>query len=241
MKKVFFALVVSFFLSGTVFATPSTIIWIPSTDFQPYKKVHLGFDTYMKTKKNNGTREPSVINNGITVGVLPYEKIQAEVGIDQRIVGAEPADSNPLYFNFKLGTPEDSISKGMPAFAIGGYDFGTKKDVTDYNLLYALVSKTFYIGRLSAGYFVGNSKLLLDDNGNKDNKGVLLSYDRTMSEISDKLWFAVDYQATKSGYGALSAGFSWKFAPNVSVIFGYDIYNNSNYKPTATIQVDIDF
>lgn len=241
MKKSLLVGIMMLILAGNVFATPSTQIWIPSTDVQPFKKIHLGFDTYMKTEKNNGVREPSVINNGITVGVLPYEKIQAEIGIDQRIVGSEPADSNPLYLNFKLATPEDSIFKGSPAVAIGGYDFGTKRDVTDNNIMYALIAKTFFIGRFSAGYFTGNDKLLLDSNGNKDNNGILLSWDRTMSEISDKLWFAVDYQGTKSGYGALSAGFSWKFSSNVSVIFGYDIYNNSNLKPTATIQVDIDF
>ncbi len=228
--------------SNFALATPSTQIWIPSPDIQAFKVFHYGLDTYMKTKKqNNGTREPSVINNGITIGVLPFEKIQAEVGIDHRIVGTEPYDSNPLYFNFKIGTFEDSLFKGSPSIAAGGYDFGTKKDLTDNNILYAIAGKTFFIGRFCVGYFSGNSKLLLDDKGEKDNSGLLLSWDRTMKEISDKLWVAVDYQGTKSGYGALSAGFGWKFAEKVGVIFGYDIYNNSNLKPTATIQLDVDF
>jgi hypothetical protein len=241
--KLFTAVVTAVLMfAGLAQATPSTQIWIPSTDVQGFKIFHLGFDTYMKTKKqSDGTREPIVIDNGITVGVLPFEKIQAEIGIDQKVTGTEPADSNPLYFNLKVGTPEDSLFKGSPALAIGGYDLGTKKDVTNNNIIYALAAKTFYMGRVSAGYFTGNDKLLLDDKGEKDNKGVLLSWDRTMKEISDKLWFAVDYQGTKSGYGALSAGVSWKFSDKISVIFGYDVYNNSDLKPTATIQVDIDF
>lgn len=245
MKQVnFFSAVVTAVImyAGMVHATPSTQIWIPSTDVQGFKVFHLGFDTYMKTKKqSDGTREPSVINNGITVGVLPLEKIQAEVGIDQRITGTEPADSYPIYFNLKVGTPEDALFKGAPALAVGGYDFGTKKDVTNSDIIYAIAAKTFAIGRFSAGYFIGNEKLLLDDKGEKDNKGILLSWDRTMKEISDKLWFAVDYQGTKSGYGAVSAGVAWKFTDKIGVIFGYDVYNNSNLKPTATIQVDIDF
>lgn len=244
MKKgrCFLAVLAVIFFASLAQATPSTQIWIPSPDIQKFKVFHLGFDTYMKTeKKSDGTREPSIINNGITVGILPYEKIQAEVGIDQRIVGSEPYDSNPLYFNLKIGTSEDTLFKGAPAIAIGGYDFGTKKDLTDNNIVYLIGGKTFEIGRFCVGYFVGNSKLLLDDKGEKDNKGILLSWDRTMKEISDKLWFAIDYQGTKSGYGALSAGLSWKFADNVGVIFGYNIYNNNTLKPTATIQVDIDF
>ena len=49
-----------------------------------------------------------------------------------------------------------------------------------------------------------------------------------MPEISDKLWLAVDYQGGQNYLGALNVGFSWAFSKNVSVIFGYDIYNNKN-------------
>ena len=84
-----------------------------------------------------------------------------------------------------------------------------------------------------------------DASGNfkSDEKGVLLSWDRTMTEISDKLWLAVDYQGSKSALGALSFGASWAFAKNVSVILGYDVYNNKKVagQNTATIQVDINF
>ena len=83
-----------------------------------------------------------------------------------------------------------------------------------------------------------------DRNGAKgDDNGLLVSWDRTMSEISDKLWVAVDYQGGKNAYGATSVGFSWAFAKNVSVIFGYDIWNNKDRagQNTATVQVDINF
>ncbi|HEY6011150.1 MAG TPA: hypothetical protein VIX18_06735, partial [Nitrospirota bacterium] len=243
MKKIALMLGLALFASSAAFATPSTQIWIPSTDIQPFGKVHFGFDEYIKARRIDGaTREPNVINNGITVGVLPMEKVQVEVGIDQRALGTEPYDSNPYYFNAKIGTPEDSLFKGSPAIALGGYDFGTKKDLTDNNILYALAAKTLgKVGRISAGYYQGNDKLLLDKNGQKDEKGVLLSWDRTISELSDKLWLAVDYMGGENAYGALSYGVAWKFAPNVGVILGMDKYNNENYKSTYTVQVDIDF
>ena len=243
MKKFVLILGVMLLAAGAAHATPSTQIWIPSTDIQPFKKVHFGFDQYIKTTRTDaGTRETSVINNGITVGVLPFEKVQAEVGIDQRSVSLEPYDSNPLYFNVKVGTPEGALFKDSPAIAIGGYDFGTKKDLTDFNLIYGLVAKTLGpVGRVSVGYYVGNDKLLLDKDGAKDEAGILASWDRTMSEISDKLWLAIDYQGAENGYGATSFGAAWKFAPNVGVIVGYDIFTNDALEPTATFQVDIDF
>ncbi len=225
---------------GIAYATPSTQIWIPSTDIQPFKKFHFGVDTYIKTQSQNGTTEPTVTNVGLTVGVLPLEKFQMEIGIDYRDIGND--HTYPIYFNAKIGVPEDALFKGSPALAAGGFDFGTKNNMTDYNIFYGLVAKTIgKLGRFSAGYYTGNDDLLKDINGNDDNHGVLLSWDRTMSEISDKLWAAIDYQGGENSYGALSFGVAWKFAPNVGVIFGYDIFNESTYKPTATIQLDIDF
>lgn len=233
-------LVLFILFAGSAYATPSTHIWIPSQDIQPFKKIHFGLDTYIKTQSQDGVTEPTVTNLGLTAGVLPFEKIQMELGIDYRDIGGVHTD--PLYFNAKLGAPEDALFKGSPALVIGGYDFGTKKDATDYNIVYGMAGKTIGdFGRVCVGYYTGNNKLLVDINGVKDNSGIMFAWDRTISEISDKLWAAIDYQGGKNGYGALSFGASWKFAPNVSVIFGYDIYNESRYKPTATIQLDIDF
>ncbi|HAM33256.1 MAG: hypothetical protein A2X91_03840 [Deltaproteobacteria bacterium GWB2_65_81] len=255
MTRAFRLAVAAFALCGlaatVASATPSTQIWIPSTDIQPYKSFHLGFDTYIRANSNaDGSRTAPVVVIGPTVGILPYPKIQAEVGFDVISAGGD-LDKYPLYFHGKLGTPEDTLFKASPAIAVGGYNFGTKSgDVrngelaTTQNLVYGLVAKNLpVIGRLSAGYFTGNKKVLLDENGNSDEKGVLLSWDRTLTEISDKLWVAVDYQGTNSALGALSFGASWAFAKNVSVILGYDIYNEKRTggENTVTMQLDINF
>lgn len=232
-------------------ATPSTQVWIPSTDVQAFKTVHLNFDTYIRDRSNeDGSRTAPVVVIGPTVGILPFRKIQAEVGFDLISAGGD-ADKHPLYGHFKLGTPEDSLFKLSPAVAVGGYNFGTKSgDVrngelaTNQNLVYGLVAKTIpVVGRLSAGYFVGNKKVLVDENGSSDENGVLLSWDRTMTEISDKLWLAVDYQGSNSAVGALSFGASWAFAKNASILLGYDIYNENatGGENTVTLQVDINF
>ncbi|MEW6720235.1 MAG: hypothetical protein AB1346_07285 [Thermodesulfobacteriota bacterium] len=236
-------------VASTASATPSTQIWIPSTDVQPYKTFHLNFDTYVRAHSNDdGSRTAPVVVIGPTVGILPFEKIQAEVGFDVISQGG-PLDRYPLYFHGKLGTPEGSMFKHSPALAVGGYNFGTHsgdvrlgETATNQNLVYGLAAKTLpVVGRLSAGYFAGNKKVLLDQNGLSDEKGVLLSWDRVMTEISDKLWLAVDYQGTDSALGALSFGASWAVAKNVSVILGYDIYNEklTGGQNTVTLQVDI--
>ncbi len=246
-----FLLLALAFSGSVVLGTGSTQIWIPSTDFQKFKTFHLGLDNFIRLK-NQGTdsRGAGVYDLGLTTGILPFEKFQAEVGIDYLTMGDGIYDKNPVYFNLKMGTPENALFKGAPAIAFGGYNFGTKSNLTNYNVAYALMAKTIpVLGRISAGYYTGNSKVLVDENMKKSNCGLLLSWDRAMTEISDKLWFAVDYQSGKNYLGSLNLGFSWSFTSNVSVIFAYDIYNNKNVAYNTkdlnvnafTTQVDINF
>ncbi|MBT0653566.1 hypothetical protein [Geomobilimonas luticola] len=233
--------------TGAALATPSTQVWIPSTDVQAFGTAHLNFDTYIRTSKN-GPVSNNYIVAGPTVGVLPFEKVQAEVGFDYIDGGTSSGtDQSPIYFHGKLGTPEGSLFNHSPAIAVGIYNMGTKTGgtaMTKQNIAYGLLAKTIpVVGRISAGGYHGSSTVLLDENGKSANDGVMLSWDRTMSEISDKLWVAVDYMSGKNANGALNFGVSWAFAKNVSVIFGYDIYNNAmtGGKNTFTTQVDINF
>jgi hypothetical protein len=181
---------------------------------------------------------------------LPFEKFQGEIGVDYLYMGDNNYDDYPIYFNAKIGFPEGAMFKNSPAIALGAYNFGLKKNLTNYNIIYGEIAKTIPIlGRLSVGYYTGNETVLVDENLKKANSGILLSWDRAMTEISDKLWLAADYQGGNSFLGAFSFGASWSFSKNVSVIFGYDIYNNKNaYYNTNnqnansfTAQVDINF
>ena len=251
MKKLLIICLVLCSLSNELtFSTPSTQIWIPSTDFQKWKTMHLGLDNYIRTSNISGVRGAGIFDAGFTTGLLPFEKFQGEIGVDYLYMGDSNYDNHPIYFNAKIGFPEDAFFKGFPAIALGAYNFGLKTNLTNYNIVYGEIAKTIPIlGRLSVGYYTGNDKVLVDENLKKANNGVLLSWDRTMTEISDKLWLAVDYQGGKNYLGALSFGASWAFSKNVSVIFGYDIYNNKNaYYNTSnqnantfTAQVDINF
>ncbi len=70
----------------------------------------------------------------------------------------------------------------------------------------------------------------------------MLAWERTIPEISDRLWLCVDYMGTKSAYGTLNFGGSWKFTNNMAVLVGYDLYNERRMSPnTLTIQADVDF
>jgi hypothetical protein len=225
-------------------ATATTLIWAPSTDIQVFKKVHLTSDFYVPTENNSdGSKALTITNLGLTAGVLPFKKLNAEVGFDHK--SGTGVDNYPMYFNTKVGIPEEAYGKLFPGLVAGIYDVGTKADKTDFNVWYFRAGKTisvkdFSLGRFSAGYFQGNAQLLTY-NGKESNEGVLIGWDRAVPEISDRLWFCVDYQGSKSAYGAMNVGFSYKVAENVYALFGYDIYNNKDLANTFTAQIDIDF
>ena len=251
--------------SGVAMATPSTQIWIPSTDVKGFKDIHIDVDNYMRfsPKPDAG---PNYYNLGLSAGVLPSENIKLEVGVDMLMTGFQndnPYDNHPFYFNAKMGTPEDAFGvKGLPAFAIGAYNLGTydKPEVgvsTRQNIVYGLVGKTLpVIGRLSAGGYYGSSRALAtagNPRGTKNNSGVMASWDRSMPEISDKLWLAVDYMSGNNANGEISVGGSWAFSKQVSLIVGVVFFNPfynvsaadngliPGGKPALTTQLDIAF
>jgi len=265
LRAFILAMALTVTVTGMALATPSTQIWIPSTDIQPFMVGHLNIDNYFRSSgvakaPPNGaaTRDANVMDIGPTVGILPFEKIQAEVGFDYLVIANDPNDNHPFSGNFKIGTPEDSLFKFSPAIAAGMYNVGpTNYDkaragliTSGQNIAYALAAKTLpefggvpSLGRLSVGYYHGSQRALTDTNGKSANDGVLASWDRTMTEISDKLWLAVDYMSGNNVDGAISVGASWAFSKNVSVIFGYDIWKEKALagNNTFTTQLDINF
>ncbi len=249
LHNIFSSVTVVLMIAVCAMATSTTHIWGPSTDVQSFNLWHITADCYQpvqldKDANGIGTRLSPVTNLGLTVGVLPFEKVQMEVGVDHK-AGFGSLDTYPMYGNAKIGIPEDAFGKGFPSLAAGAFDLGTKTDMTDFNVLYGKVAKTLpVVGRISVGYYSGNKKLLLDSKGEKSNAGTMVAWERTMTEWSDKLWLCAEYMGGKSSYGTTNFGFSWKFADNVSMLFGYDIMNDKDLlgaENMVTAQVDIDF
>lgn len=265
-----FALVVVWLATGaaTALATPSAQIWIPSTDTQAYQTVRLEIDNYVrasgtKDSATPGARDPNIVDVGLTVGVLPFKALQMEVGFDYLVTANDPNDQHPWSGNLKLATPEDSLFGYSPALAVGLYNGRPVKDIASndapsvasgQNIVYGLVARTVpalgalpSLGRFSAGYYRGAKRALVDDpdpaRAKPANDGVLLSWDRTMKEISEKLWLGVDYQGGDNVDGSCNLGFSWNFTPKVSILIGYDLYTRKNQAGgnTLTSQVNISF
>jgi hypothetical protein len=215
------------FSAEGAFATASTQIWNPSTDIQKTGTVHFGIDNYFSIADNAGKPFQIYPDLGVTVGVWKY----LEVGVDM----IQPSP-DPFYLNLKLGLPE---SGRFPALAIGAFNLGTKKDITNYNMVYGAAAKTLpAIGRLTVGYYRGmNENLFLDENGKVAKQGLIATWDKA---LTDKIWACIDYASGDNWYGSLSVGGSYAFAPNASVIVGYVIFNNSGVVPNNALTTQLD-
>jgi hypothetical protein len=227
-------------------ATPSTTYWTPATtDIQPYGVLHLGVDNYFtifKEAEDGGSALPT--DAGLTIGILPFESLQMEVGVDL----IEPTD-DPISFNAKLGTPEGSLFNGSPALNIGIFNAGTEDGVTDQDIVYGLVGKTIpYLGRLHFGPYIGNGDSLIDADGDAANKGVMIGYDRGFLPFTDRegnefnrLIFAADYASGNNSIGGGGFGLYYFFTKDISLLTGPVWFNESeiNGEWKWTIQLDI--
>lgn len=214
------------------FAAPSAQINIPSTDAKGLAEAAISLTTYTRfsDKADAGTNSYLV---GVESGLLPFEAVRLEIGVDYMTTGTDsPSDAHPFYFNAKLATAEDLGCKGMPAFAVGIYNVGTydKPEIgvsTRQNIAYGLAAKTVpVVGRISAGGYVAAERAArTSGNPRNNNSGVMVSWDRTISELSDKLWLGADYMSGNNADGEISFGASWSFTKQVSLLAGVVWYN----------------
>jgi hypothetical protein len=228
----------------TALAGPTAQIMIPSTDVKALKEVAGGF-TYIGRFSSKADAGASSYDIWVTTGLLPFENLKLEVGFDyitSDLQNDNFADKHPFYFNTKLGTPEDVFGiKGLPAFAVGIFGLGTydkpeRGESTRQNIVYGLVAKTIpVIGRLSAGGYFGAKRALATAYNPIDtnmNSGIMASWDRSMTEVSDKLWIGVDYMSGNNASGALNVGASWAFSKQVTLLVGA-LFFNPFYNPSG--------
>jgi hypothetical protein len=232
-------IVSALFTSG--FSTPSTEFWTAGTaDIQPFGIVHVGVDNYFTIFRKAADGAGGFPTDlGITVGVLPFSKVQLEIGVDLM----EPTDF-PLLFNAKLGTPEGSFGSWSPSLAVGIFNVGTEKDVTTMNVMDVAIGKTIpVIGRLFIGGYLGDKTVI----GGETNKGITLAWDRYFIPAKgasgtdyNKLMLCADWASGKNYYGAGGAGIAYFFNENVSILTGPAIFNDEslNGKWKWSIQFD---
>lgn len=215
-------------------AGPTAQINIPSTDAKAFKETTINISNYFRLS-NAPDAGGNIYNAGVVTGLLPWEQLRLEAGVDYTTAGGgSKADAHPFSFNAKLATVENAGINGMPAFAVGMYNLGTydKPEIRDgistrQNIAYLLSARTLpVVGRLTFGGYYGSERALATPgNPRHNNSGILASWDRTITEFSDKLWLGIEYMGGNNANGETSFAGSWAFSKQVTLMVGMVIFN----------------
>lgn len=244
--------------AGSAHATPSTEFWTAATmDIQPYKVWHLGIDNYFPLNgPGPGENSGFATDVGLTVGVLPFTKVNMEVGVDM----LQPIDSgvcagalnhgatitqcgtlgDAFLFNAKIGTPEASLFDWSPGIAVGIFNVGFQPQVTNMDIADLIVGKTIgALGRIHVGAYWGNAGSALMHQGGdlangNENYGWMVAYDRGMLPIKDaagneynRLVIAADYASGKNFIGGGGVGGAYYFTKDISLLTGPVWFNDT--------------
>ena len=231
-------------------ATPSTTYWAPSTaNCQAWRLPHITYDTYFgKGPAAGGPGAPNYpIDTGLTMGILPSSKVQAEVGFDLLL-----PSQDPLFLNGKLCAPESALFKGSPGLSAGIYNLGFKKGVTDDNVLDLMAQKSIPGGGyLAAGLYhgLGNEVLLTNSEGKRARTGALLGFFSPDINVGvkglKKINLTADVQTGKNVLGAGGPGVYLYFTDTISLLTGPVFFFDKALQPGGrrmlwTFQLDVD-
>jgi hypothetical protein len=232
------AVCLSLMWCGCVHATPSSTYWTPCTiDIQPAGVTHLGIDNYFRVGSSKGVAQFGT-DVGPEWGASLSSKLATEYGVD--LLGAT---DDPLFFNAKIGYRENTLSKNAPALELGFFNFGTRKGVTDQNIIYLQTGKSFNSGktRLHAAYYAGNSDVLRSSTGDAENTGFMLAFDHQLEP--GKWVLAGDYASGKNAIGGGGVGVYYYFTKDISLLVGPVWFNDTGINGAMkwTTQLDVNF
>jgi len=221
-------LILLIFLTIPLFATPSKVIYIPNTTYNTMGNLHLDADNYFI----QGERGVTESEFGLTMQFLPFRNLKFQASVDYRA-----NLSSPIYLSGKLVIP---LPSSFPNIALGVYNIGVTSE-TLKPVYYLLFSKEFgRLGKFLLGGYLGDKNTLRDNNGEKDNKGLLAGYEVYLNPLSRNLYFGVDYFMGENILSAVSFGAGWRFAKNVMIKFSYHIKLRRESNNLIGLQINID-
>jgi len=249
MKKLLLATAAAALLvaAGPARASPSTVVWTPATTYtQPFLVPHLTYDTYF------GEQGSLQNDYGLTIGFLPTEKVQGEVGLDLFYPGFT---KDFVQLNAKLTLVEGALAEWSPGLSVGVANLGFEKDLSDYGLIYAALGKGLGpIGTVAVGgYYGAMSKVLWTGSGGKvARSGFMASYVSPDINLNltglKKVVLSADLATGKNWFGAFGAAASLYFTDSIALLTGPVILQDKDLYKTAygsnfmwTVQLDVDF
>lgn len=180
---------------------------------------------------------------GFSLGLFTWKNLSGEIGVDY-LGGSD----DPLYFNAKVGMPEDKLFKKAPSFSVGIFDIGTRTKTpqrTNQNIVDLVFGKSLpdcIGGRLFVGVFSGSKAM------GKNLAGWMVGYTRPFVHTKDchgreydKWSIVVDYASGKNTIGGGGAAVCYYFNPDIYIETGPVFFNTAKYNGSWKWSVQLYF
>ncbi len=226
--------------SSSAFATPTSLFWTNcTTDVQPKGTYHIGIDNYSSLGNRTKNGSSFAPDFGLTAGLLSWEGLSAEVGIDY--LGGV---THPTYFNGKIGLAEGKLFELSPSLSIGVFNVGTSHN-TNQCVGDVVIGTTLpaNLGRLFAGGYTAKRAI------GKHRSGWMVGYQKPFCSCKDasgadyNRWqFNADFASNKNAIGGGGFAMSYYFTPTISIETGPVWFNDTtrNGRWKWSVQLDID-
>ncbi len=241
--------------AGAAGATPTTTYWAPSTTaVQPYLVPHITYDTYCWRGATAGQPGSPVypIDTGLTMGVLPFQSVNLELGFDLLLPSPDP-----LLLNAKLGIPEGLFFRRSPSLAVGVFGVGTKASTsaapgTDFDVVYGQAQETLpWGGYVSAGgYWGAGARILWLGSDGAEHRGGFMGAVAAPDLVVNlpglkKIVLVADVQTGKNVFGAGGVGATLYFNDAIDILTGPVWFFDPSLQPGGrdllwTVQLDVD-
>ena len=233
-------LVVAICLSASsLWATPSRYVWAPNVETQQASTLRFDMEQRLATNKDTDKvpAASSASSLGFNYGVGQWDNVSLELGFDWQ----EPSGDELQHvaqLNTKLAF--SSVFYKNLDFAIGMQNFGFDSDVSAYNILYGLSEMDLLeMGKFSFGIYSGNSDLLVDSNGKKDNTGVIVAWNTNIQSGKGK--FSAEFISGKNSFSGLHLGVDLLVQQGLRTTLAYQVASDSDYRNFILAKLSFDY
>jgi hypothetical protein len=167
-------ILVAMLVSPNAWSLSTHDLWVPQTETLDSGRWRLDMRNLYTPDKRTGDLpgQYHVSSFGFSIGAYQKNWVGTEIGLDWQEPAAESAEEAlTMHLRVRL---KDWRKDGW-SIALGTHTFGFKHEVSDYNIMYALLQNRLGQTWSSAvGLYSGSNKLLVNASGTPDSKGVFI-------------------------------------------------------------------
>ncbi|MDZ4676802.1 MAG: hypothetical protein SGI74_04755 [Oligoflexia bacterium] len=237
MKIIIYLSLILFASNALAYST--NYLMLPNNETLTAQKWRIDTRSHFNVDKRYSDTQaiPPSTSLGATYGIFDNQELSVEAGLDW----FEPTTQDNLNALRTHGKFLVSQNASPISVAIGFYEYAFKTNANSPNILYLQFEKKWDLtGAFKIGYFSGNSEVMVNENFQASNKGIIAGWARPLPELINSLTLSAEWMGSQSYKGGALIGTSWKLQ-NATFKIGYFIPTNKRIiRDSIFAQLNVD-